>query len=230
MNKHFKNSTIGVVKSIISKLPVIEQVLDAYDAYKKSIFESNLENSLNMLNKKVSNIESLFSHEWLETTEGKQYLIKIFDLLLDCQIQEKQVYFVNALINGIENKDIVYIEKLKFVDMLKQISLGGLIILSKMHQKFIAQVRGKNRNPVQQTSFPLVNANELSKEFSDEFDPYFVNACVKEMESMGLFSKTGEYKKTTNGKYESVGGFATELCYTDFSARFVEFITLKDTV
>ena len=51
-----------------------------------------------------------------------------------------------------------------------------------------------------------------------------MNSAVKELESQGLFSRTGEWKKDHEGNFMSGGGFETELCYTDFSARFADFI------
>ena len=48
------------------------------------------------------------------------------------------------------------------------------------------------------------------------------------MESQGLFSRTGEWRKNSTGTFVEGGGFSTDLCYTDFTARFVEFVTLKD--
>ena len=45
------------------------------------------------------------------------------------------------------------------------------------------------------------------------------------MESQGLFSRTGEWRKSSHdGSFVEGGGFSTDLCYTDFTARFVEFI------
>lgn len=52
-----------------------------------------------------------------------------------------------------------------------------------------------------------------------------VTAAINELEGQGLFSRTGEWKQNHEGKYIEGGGFEREKCYTDFSARFVEFVT-----
>ena len=62
---------------------------------------------------------------------------------------------------------------------------------------------------------------------SDKYDPYLVTSAVSELESHGLFNTIGEWRKGANGRYTPRGGFATEMCYTDFAARFVEFINTR---
>jgi hypothetical protein len=47
------------------------------------------------------------------------------------------------------------------------------------------------------------------------------------MESQGLFSSVGEWRKDNSGRYIVGGGFDSALSYTDFTARFVEFIMEK---
>ena len=136
--------------------------------------------------------------------------------------------FINALINSPSGQSITQLEKLKFIDMLRHMSRASLMVLAEIHNLFKDQVRGPNRNidPIQ--SFPAINATKLSEQLSDKFHPYLINSAVKEMEGQGLFSNIGDWQEGKNGKYKQVGGFASELCYTDFAARFVEFITLDE--
>ncbi len=101
------------------------------------------------------------------------------------------------------------------------------MILAEMHTMFIGQVRGSGRSPDSTAAFPLVDPTTLAQKLSDRYDPYLVVSAVSELESEGLFSRTGEWRKNDNGTYMPGGGFATEMCYTDFTARFVEFITVE---
>ena len=103
------------------------------------------------------------------------------------------------------------------------------MVLAEMHKMLINQVRGTGR-PDPTSSFPLVDPTSIAESLSDRYgyDPYLVISSISEMESQGLFSRTGEWRvDPVTGKHSPGGGFSTELCYTDFAARFVEFIWLE---
>ena len=225
--KDLLQSLSATAKSALSFVPGLSQALAGYDAYKKSNFERNLKNLIACLQDKVADLSSFFSKEWLQTDEGQQFARKVFDSAFDAQLEDKQELFVNALINGVNNDAMPSLEKLKFIDMLRHLSRMSLFVLAEMHSMFISQVRGPGRNPDPLQSFPLIDSSRISENLSSKFDPYLVTASISEMESQGLFSRTGEWKKRPDGSYIPGSGFATELCYTDFTARFVEFITLR---
>ena len=75
---------------------------------------------------------------------------------------------------------------------------------------------------------PLVDSSKIAQELSNKYHPYLINASIYEMESQGLFSNIHEWRKATNGKYVSGTYFNDALSYTDFTFRFVEFITTKE--
>lgn len=217
----------GTAKSALSLFPVIGQAIAGYDSYKQSNFERNLFNIINQLKEKIDDINLFFTDEWLKTDEGQLFSRKVFDSALDGQLEDKQELFINALINGVNDKQSTYLEKLKFVDMLRHLSRASLLVLAEMHTMFIANVRGPNRDCDSISAFPLVSPDQIAQKLSPPFHPYLVTSAISEMESQGLFSSTGEWRKSShNGSYVSGGGFSKELCYTDFTARFVEFVTL----
>ena len=219
----------GTVKSTLSLVPGLGQAIAGYDSYKKSNFDRILLNVIEQLQSKVDNLETFFSEDWLNTEEGQQFSRKVFDSTFDAQLEDKQELFINALINGARDNQTEYLEKLKFVDMLRNLSRASLLILSDMHKMFIGNVRGTGRNADTISAFPLIDKSRIAKELSPTYHPYLVTSALSEMESQGLFSSTGEWRKNSHdGSFVDGGGFATELCYTDFSARFVEFITIKD--
>jgi hypothetical protein len=132
------------------------------------------------------------------------------------------------LINGVNDKSTSELEKLKFVDMLRHLSRASLLVLAEIHKLFLGQVRGPGRDIDLTSSYPLVAPDDIAEKLSNKYDPYLVTSSISEMESQGLFSRTGEWRKDpTTGKQMPGGGFLTEMCYTDFSARFVEFIQTK---
>jgi len=85
-----------------------------------------------------------------------------------------------------------------------------------------------NNLPVDTPPFPLNTTFKYNSELSDKYHPYLINASIYEMESQGLFSNIHEWRKGTNGKYISGTYFNDALSYTDFTFRFVEFITTRE--
>ncbi len=224
--KDFLNVLKGTTKSALSLVPGLGQAIAGYDSYHQSQFERNLLKVINYLQDKVQDLETLFSSEWLKTEEGQQFSWKVFDSAFDSQLEDKQELFVNALINGVNETDIQYLEKLKFVDMLRHLSRFSLVVLADMHEMFNSQVRGPGRRISPTTAFPLVDPESIAKILSHKYEPYIVVSSVNELEGQGLFSRTGEWKQGHKGEYMEGGGFESDKCYTDFSARFVKFITL----
>jgi hypothetical protein len=109
--------------------------------------------------------------------------------------------------------------------MISGLSRAALLILADMHKMFAAQVRGPGRKTDSMQPYPLVDPSRIAETLSDRYEPYLVAAAISEMESHGLFSNIGEWRKEPSGRHFSGGGFDTALCYTDFAAKFVEFIT-----
>ena len=217
----------GTAKSAASLVPGLAQAIAGLDAYRRSQLDRNIIKIVTHLQEKVDDLESFLNAQWIRTDEGEQYILKVLDSALDTQIEDKQELFVNALIQGIRNPDIPHLEKLKFIDMLRHLSLASIMILAEIHTMLGGQVRGPGRSPDPTAAFPLVDQENLALKLSGRYDPYLVTSAVSELESEGLFSRTGEWRKDHGGAYMPGGGFSTSMCYTDFTARFVEFITVE---
>jgi len=215
----------ATAKSAFSIFPVIGQAISGYNAYKRSAFDRNVRKVIALLSERIDNLESFFQDEYLHTDEGQLFSRKVFDAAFDAQLEDKQELFINALVNGIKNKKTTELEKLKFVDVLRHLSRASLMILAEMHNMLIKQVRGPGRAPNPISAYPLVDPSRIAENLSEKYDPYLVTSSISEMESQGLFSRIGEWRKDQiSGRHRPGGGFATEMCYTDFTARFVEFI------
>ena len=149
----------------------------------------------------------------------------MLDCAVDAQLADKKALFANALVNGAIASGVSPLEKLKFVDMLRQMSKASLMVLADMHSTLSADVRGPGRQPVSTKPYPLVEPMRIAEQLSSKYDPYLVESTLREMESQGFFSSTGEWTRQQDGSSRPGGGFATALSYTDFTCRFVEFIT-----
>lgn len=193
----------GTVKSALSLIPGLGQALAGWDAYKRSSFERNLRKVISYLQNKVEDFGSFCSDEWIQSEEGQKFARKVFDSAFDAQMEDKQELFINALINGVRDKDISDLEKLKFIDILRHLSLASIMILSDMHLIFRDRVKRPGRSDAALSGSPLVDPNKIAEELSPKYHPYLVNASIYEMESQGLFSNIHEWRKTTDGKYAS---------------------------
>jgi len=144
-------------------------------------------------------------------------------------MEDKQELFINALINGVRDKETSKLEKLKFVDILRHLSLASLMILADIHSIFKDKVRRpESSGRSSSDASPLLDPNEIAHELSDKHHPYLINSAIYEMEGQGLFSNISEWHKGANGKYSRGRYFNSALSYTDFTFRFVEFITTKE--
>ena len=218
----------GAVKHSLSRIPGLGEAISGWETYNKSKFERNVKKTITHLQNEVADLESLFSDKWLQSEEGQQFSRKVFDSAFDAQLEDKQELFVNALINGIENKDLSFLGKMKFVDILRHLSLASLMVLADMHNMFKDKVRGPGRVVNSSTPLPHIDPIQIAQTLSTKYDPYLVTSAIDEMKSQGLFNKIGEWKKEPSGSLRAGAGFATELTYTDFTYRFVEFVTRKE--
>ena len=210
----------GIVKSIASKVPILAEIIAGHDSYKKSAYERNLKKFLEHLQDKVDDISKLFNDEWLNTEEGKIFTRKVFDACLDVQIEEKQELFVNALVNGIRNKEIENIGKLKFIDILRQVSKLSLMVLSDMHAMF----KGNS-------SATQIMPDSIAEKLSHKYEPYEVGAAIYELRSHGLFSNVTKWiKNIPEGNWRADSYISDNLiAYTEYTYKFVEFISKIDS-
>lgn len=97
---------LGTSKSLVARVPGLGEAIAGWDAYNRSKFERNIKKIIVDLKDKVDNLNEFFSDEWLNSEDGQQFCRKVFDSAFDAQMEDKQELFINALINGINDKQI----------------------------------------------------------------------------------------------------------------------------
>lgn len=220
------NALLDVLKQGASEIPVLAQLLKIQEKLKQDQFNRSIVKILTFLKEKVDDPELLFSDEWLRSEEGQTFARKVFASALDAQLADKQQLFVNALINGIENKQLPYHEKLKFTDMIRHLSLPALMILSKIHQLYENRPEATGFHDLSPDSFS-VNRMEVVQKLGNQYDPHLIESCLDEMRGYGVFSSTGTYFRDNAGKYQAgfpQGGYI----YSAYTHRFVKFL-LRET-
>ncbi len=221
--KHLHEAGEGAIKALVARVPVFGELIAGWDAYRRSQFDLYVKRFILAIEEEIQDISKLGSNEWLGSMEGKQFARKIFASATDAQLEEKHRLFANAFVNGIENKQLSDLEKLKFVDMLRQLSLASLGVLSEMHKLYGSQVHRSGR-PRPTIAAPQVSVAELIRELGSKFDPYLIESAVTEIRATGLFSRFTSFHTGIEGKPEPDSYIDNEIIYTEFTARFVEFV------
>lgn len=93
---------------------------------------------------------------------------------------------------------------------------------------FKDNVRGPGRTFDTLKGIPYIDPSKVAEQLSKKYHPYSVTSAIHELEGEGLFSNVGEWRKQHDGSFAQGSGFQDGLSYTDFTYRFVEFITIND--
>jgi len=225
--KDIIEGTKGAVKALIGRLPALGELISGYDAYRHAQFERETKEFLEVLESGLESLSEKPDFSWLSTPEGETFAYKVAESAIDAQIADKRELFSNALINGIRQKETDDLVKLKFIDVLRNLSKASLMILSEMHEFLSANVRGPGRVPPPNKPYPVVDTGDIVSKLRGKYDPYLIASAMWEMQSQGLFDQIAEWGgRYPDGSIHSEGGFSSALAYTDFTCRFVEFITL----
>ena len=201
----------GLEESIIETVelvPGLGILLEGVRAYNESIEEQQRIQFTNEISKRLDELENTFKDTCYQTEEGEEVVKKIVASALNSEYNDKINYFANALFNA--HKDFKQLNRLKFVEMIRQLSKPALVILAKEHE--LHQERGESFSP-QVLQEQLIQETELP--------PHLVESCVKELSSVGVFSSTIEfYDDGSQSSYFRNGAVA----YTEFTNQFIEFI------
>ena len=163
-----------------------------------------MEKFLKKLSEEISYNKELFNDNFYKTVEGRIFSIRILDIATECQYMEKIDFFINALIN-IKN-DFSSDEKIKFIDLIRNISLPSL--------KIFAHIISVNKQMNKKSVDAHIIADNLKME------PFFVNSCLSELKSQGIISDDLGGDESDNPDSIMLGGYII----TEFSNSFFEFI------
>lgn len=221
----YSKGILGAIQHAASRMPVTGEIVAGYDVYNRARFEREVCRFLAYLDQKIEDMDAPLSKDWLKTEEGQQYARKVVDSALDAQMEDKQEWFANALINGIKNAELSQLQKLRFVDVLRHLSRASLMVSADMHKTFKDQVHGPGRKAVDNQPYPVVNPVNIATRLAGKYDPFLVDACIREMQSEGLFSHIAEWRRDRPGTRLVLQGINEGLTYNHLTATFVEFIT-----
>lgn len=134
---------------------------------------------------------------------------KIVASALNAEYTDKIEYFSNALLNS-QNESFNQSERLKFIEILRQVSKPALEILA------LEDMLQKKRGPFyssQVIKSDLIKVSNLT--------PHLVEACINELYSLGVFSSTESY--SSDGR--EISGFSNgTAAYTEFTKSLLSLL------
>lgn len=220
---------IGAAKALASRfIPGVSEMLAGFDSYRSARFERETKEFLDCLHADLTRVDKKFDPAWFSTPDGERFAHKVLDCAIDAQLSDKKELFARALLNGAATPETELIEKFRFVDILRHLSLAALMVLADIHHSLAPDARGPGRTPPTNKPYPHVDPKRISEKLSPKYDPYVVESALCELQGQGLFSSTAEWSPQPDGSFRTGGGFSDALAYTDFTCRFVEFITIEN--
>ena len=211
----------GALKTLASRFPGLGEALGAYEEFERCRKEKTLAQFVEDVHDRLERAQPKLDGDWLGSEEGQVFVGKVIDAALDAQTADKRQLFANALLNG-AIMNIPLATKTKFVDLLRSLSRLALDVLAELHSEF----RSKVANHSESTVITPERVAEQLCSGSSELDPYAVISAIEELRSAGLFSYVTRWRRTADGAVSSSESYsAGNIAYTEFTTRFVEFIT-----
>ena len=204
LKKAVKEAGLEIVKATPAIAPLIEGVR----AYQSYIEEEQRQRFLSVLQERVNRVERLFDREWYSTEEGIAISKKLIAIALRAESADKVDYFADALINA-SKPMFTHDKRCKFCEILKTVSLPALRVLA--YETNLQKERGPGHSP-QVLIDQLIQRSGM--------DPFLVEACVRELYMLGVFSSTTDFFESGHRKSGFDEGIAA---YSSFTHEFVEF-------
>lgn len=198
-----KEAAIEVVKTVV---PFSGTLIESVRKYHESIEEQQQEEFVAALSERVEELRK--NTEWYKSEEGQEFVKKVVATALNAEHADKVEFLANALVNGPTlGSDAA--KRAKFIEMIRQLSKPALEVLvaSRQHPTGTGQV------------MPGELAGSLG------WSPELVEACVKELYSLGAFSSTKSWIKNGDS-YRQSEFFSEGIPSTNSITRtFAEFVS-----
>lgn len=207
----FKGISEAVIQAI-ELVPGLASLIESVRAYQECIDDQQREIFIRELEKRVSHQEATFKDPWYQTVEGQEIVKKLAASALNAEYADKVEYFAKALLNA--SMDIGQDKKLKFIEILRQISKPALKVLAA--EKQLHEERGRSWSSQVELG-PLVTKTSL--------EAHLVEACIKELYSLGVFSSATSFNKEGD---KSTGFETGTPAFVGFTDEFIRFISEPD--
>lgn len=207
MKREYEEAGKEIIIQLVELVPGVSIFIEGVRKYKEEIERINLEKILKELSDRISYLKD--SKDFYSTEDGQIILNKIVSSILSGQYEEKIDFFANVICNSPKNFE--QYERLKFIEILKNISKPALYVLGAD-----AELRKKSKMP----SNPTVSVSTLVSE--TKMDGFTVQACINELFSLGVYQSNTKYSKDG----EILGWFQKGTpAYTEYTKKFIDYIS-----
>lgn len=221
-NRNLTAAGVGAVSGAVSLVPWLGPVaVETVQGYRNELRMAALESLIAELDEVVDDFDSFINDPRFESSDTLNFAESVILASQETSQRNKSKYFAGCLKSCLESDG--ELEKQQFLEILKRSSLPELRVLAEIHQRLERLTRRPGRDRGTQSS--LVNVAQLTSLLGEEFGPYLVSSAIENLRSFGLFSNFLEWRRDSNGNLTPGSGYDTEVGYTDFSCKFVEFIT-----
>lgn len=180
--------------------------IEGVRAYRERIEEQQREAFVRLLEERVAKLEHI--SEWYRSVDGEVFVKKVVATALNAEYADKIEYFANALVNG-PRLGVDQARRLKFVEMIRQLSQPAIDVL----------VVALKFRPTSDD----IDIGELAERLT--WDPTQVDACVKELYSVGALSNVTRWD-SSNGRSRKSSWFPDGVpAITSYTREFAKFIT-----
>lgn len=76
----------GAGKALIGRLPVLNELISGYDAYRHAQFERETKEFLEVLESDIESLSDKLDCSWLSTPEGETFAYKAVESAIDAQL------------------------------------------------------------------------------------------------------------------------------------------------
>ena len=191
-----KNALKSGVIEFIKEITGVSIPIEIVRGYQEHIESQQLNALTDALNERINAIERAFDSPWYSSPEGQEFVKKTVASALNAEYADKIEFFANMLVNA--KQDFEQMERLKFVELVRQLSKPALKILSLAVE-------------LSDTTVGLINTHQIHGNAVSKFnlDGLLVDSCIDELFALGVFSQ--HHSKAKAG-------------YTAFTQRFVDFL------
>ena len=194
---------------LFKKIPGLSLLIEGARKYKEYAENEQKKELLILLEKRIIKLEKGFNEDLYNSNEAKIYLKKLISTALNPEYADKLEFFANMLINT--KMDYSQMERLKYVEMVRQLSKPALVVLDAANRLY---------KPASSSEPPTsIVPNQIAEETG--FNLTFINVLISELYELGVFNP---YVVVPGKGIRNVSNREGIAAYTEYSERFSDFI------
>lgn len=219
------NLLIELAAGTPGRLVLAKGALDLWNNYNRARELESLQEFMGYLAEQIGDVQQLLSAPYLKTPEGQRFANKIVAAAVDSTLAEKRRLFANALISGIRGDELGELDRLRFVDLITQLSAASLVQLAEIHKRCEPALAKHGSDSAWESvsiypdGIPLPNQKPGAGP-----EVHFAAATLRELKSSGVLGKV-RYGRGQDGALKTISASTEANYYNAFTRAFCQFIS-----